>query len=94
MSARYPGLTARQKRLLHYIRDYSRREKRSPLLREMMVSMEVISLSPIYELLDALEDKGFITRPEAYKQRNVSLTDKPDPENCPRCKGCACHDVA
>jgi repressor LexA len=71
-------LTARQRDLLRYIRDYMNEHNAvSPSYDEMMEAMDLKSKSGIYRLVKRLEERGFIER-EEYKARAIKITKLPD----------------
>jgi repressor LexA len=62
--------TKRQKQVLDFIIAYSAREGVSPTLREMAKSLGFSSLSSCFKHVEALKEKGLLTR-ESHKWRSL-----------------------
>ena len=75
MMARKPkrrqGLTPRQLEVLQYVQDYQRRHGYSPTMRELADRFGVSKVT-IFEHLDALERKGWLSRAK-YKARSLQI---------------------
>jgi repressor LexA len=70
-------LTPRQSTLLHFIKDYQQKNRGvSPSYTEMMKHMNLASKSGINRLLEALEERGFITRIPA-RARAITIVRMP-----------------
>src|SRR5690606_39118067 len=69
------GLTLRQVRLLAFIRDYTQKNGYSPGVREMQAELGLQSKSGVVRLLDALQERGRISRIRG-KVRSVVVLDR------------------
>lgn len=67
--------TPRQADLLRFIRSYIEENNAAPSFDEMRAGMNSASKSHIHQLLDGLEERGYITRLR-YRSRALNLTDE------------------
>ena len=65
-------LTKRQRQILDFVTNYQRRMGYSPSYREIADSFELSSSATIHEHINALEDKGFLTK-SANEARSIEL---------------------
>ena len=65
-------LTKRQRQILDFVTNYQRRMGYSPSYREIADSFELSSSATIHEHINALEDKGFLTK-AANEARSIEL---------------------
>ncbi len=65
-------LTKRQRQILDFVTNYQRRMGYSPSYREIADSFELSSSATIHEHINALEDKGFLTK-GANEARSIEL---------------------
>ncbi|MCG3180100.1 MAG: LexA repressor [Phycisphaerae bacterium] len=75
------GLTPRQLAVLQFVRDYQERHGYSPTMQELADRFAVSKVT-IFEHLDALERKGWLSRAK-YKARSLRIdpgVDLPEPE--------------
>lgn len=81
-SSRTPdGLTPRQLEVLQFVRDYQQRHGYSPTMQELADRFDVSKVT-IFEHLDALEKKGWLSRAK-YKARSLRIepdVELPEPE--------------
>jgi repressor LexA len=76
------GLTARQREVFDFICDTMRQENRPPTVREIAQHFKFRSPKAATDHLDALECKGFISRP-TRKARNIEIREELDPMGIP-----------
>ena len=76
------GLTARQREVFDFICDTMRQENRPPTVREIAQFFGFRSPKAATDHLDALERKGFISRP-TRKARNIEIREELDPMGIP-----------
>lgn len=69
------GLTARQREVLDFIRDYKRENEFMPTFREIGVHLGITSTKGITDHLSVLKKKGYINRISG-QARTITLTDK------------------
>ena len=69
------NLTSAQSELYKWIKDYIRKFKHSPSIRQMMEAMGLKSPAPIQSRLKHLQDKGYISWQEG-KARTLQLVDE------------------
>ena len=65
-------LTSKQQAVLDYIRDYVRKHRRAPFIREIQTDCWIASYKSTVDRLNALERKGFIKR-MPNKHRGIQL---------------------
>ena len=65
-------MTKRQRQILDFVTNYQRRMGYSPSYREIADSFELSSSATIHEHINALEDKGFLTK-SANEARSIEL---------------------
>lgn len=65
-------MTKRQRQILDFVTNYQRRMGYSPSYREIADSFELSSSATIHEHINALEDKGFLTK-GANEARSIEL---------------------
>ena len=71
------ALTARQEKCLRLIRDYIRREQRSPTHRELAKLTGQKSTHGVTQILRALQRKGYIRLEPTGKRRNSVVVRTP-----------------
>ena len=72
-------LTAKQKKIYEYIKDYISKYKRAPYIREIQEGCKVKFYKSVVDKLVSLEKKGLIKR-ELNKHRSIKLEEPPTDE--------------
>ena len=67
--------TPRQADLLRFIRSYIDENNAAPSFEEMRAGIDSASKSRIHQLLDGLEERGYVTRLR-YRSRALNLTEQ------------------
>src|SRR4051812_1501164 len=67
-------LTYKQHQVINEIKDYIGKNGESPTLDELCEKLRVQSLRTVTQYLDALEEKGYISR-RKFARRNIELRD-------------------
>lgn len=67
-------LTERQRAMLNFIIAFRRENDASPTFRDFCTGLSISSTSVVLYNLDALVDRGFITRKPGKFSRGISLT--------------------
>lgn len=72
----HENLTAKQRRLLNYIKEYTSAHNYPPSLKEMADHMGIRSLSTVHQHLETLRKKDAISK-KPSRERNVETADAP-----------------
>lgn len=70
------GLTKQQRRLLTYLREYIGQNGEAPSFEEMRTAFGWGSKQRVWEVLNALQERGFIWR-DYNRPRSIKLLDPP-----------------
>ena len=65
-------LTERQNQVYEYIRDYVRKHRKPPTLKEIGASLAIRSTNGVHKLVTVLEQKGYVTR-KPNEARGIAL---------------------
>ena len=71
-------LTERQNEAYEFIRSFMRRHRKPPTLHEIGAALGIRSTNGVFKLLQALEQKGYISRTQ-HEARGLALTESDDP---------------
>lgn len=70
------GLTKQQRKLLTYLREYIGQNGEAPTFREIRAALGWSSGSRVFEVLNALQERGYLWRGYG-KPRSIVLFDRP-----------------
>lgn len=70
-------LTTKQKEILEFIKDFTRKHLYSPTHREIKAALNISSCSYLNRILDKLEDLKFIERKSKRTKHNIELLHSP-----------------